>query len=78
MQPVFLILMEKDYVNKKPLLKPKIYSSKLLIMNNTIKVTFDNSRNIFSLNETKNSKKRVFDLKFKNFFGLSAPSIFKI
>ena len=63
-------------MNKKPLLKPKIYSSKLLIMNNTIKVTFDNSRNIFSLNETKDSK-RIFDLKFKNFFGLSAPSISK-
>ena len=50
----------------KNLLKPKIYSSKLLIMNNTIKVTFDNSKNIFSLNETKDSK-RIFDLKFKNF-----------
>ena len=39
MQPSFLILMEKDYVNKNLLLKPKIYSSKLLIMNNTIAVT---------------------------------------
>ena len=45
-------------------------------MNNTIKVTFDNSRNIFFLNETKDSK-RIFDLKFKNFFGFSAPSISK-
>ena len=59
--------MEIDCVNKKPLLKPIIYSSKALIVNDKIKLTLDNSSNIFSLNKT-NVINKTFDLRFKSFF----------
>ena len=63
-------------MNKRSLLKPNIYSSESLIVTNKIKLTFDNSRNIFSLNEAKVTSKR-FNLKFKDFFGFSPPVISK-
>ena len=66
--------MEIDCVNKRSFLKPNIFSSKLLIFNDKIKLTFDNSKNIFSLNKAKVSSK-TFDLRFKDSFGFSPPSI---
>ena len=66
--------MEIDCVNKRSLLKPNIFSSKLLIVTDKIKLTFDNSKNIFSLNKAKLSSK-TFDLRFKDSFGFSPPGI---
>ena len=53
--------MEIDCVNKRSFLKPNIFSSKLLIFTDKIKLTFDNSKNIFSLNKAS--------------FGFSPPGI---
>ncbi len=68
--------MEIDCVNKRSLLKPNIFSSKILIITNNIKLTFDNSKSIFSLNKDKVSSK-TFDLRFKDSFGFSPPDISK-
>ena len=45
--------MEIGYVNKSSLLKANIYKSEVLMINDELKLTLDNSRNIFSLNENK-------------------------
>ena len=66
--------MEIDCVKKRSFLKPNIFSSKLLIVTDKIKLTFDNSKNIFSLNKAKVSSK-TFDLRFKDSFGCSPPGI---
>ena len=57
-------------MNKRSFLKPNIFSSKLLIFNDKIKLTFDNSKKYFSLNKAKVSSK-TFDLRFKDSFGFS-------
>ena len=60
----------------KNLLKPNLYRSEVLMVNDKLKLTLDNSRNIFSLNENKDETNK-FNLKFKKFFGFTVPEIAK-
>ena len=60
----------------KNLLKPNLYRSEVLIVNDKLKLTLDNSRNIFSLNENKDETNK-FNRIFKNFFGFTVPEIAK-
>ena len=60
----------------KNLLKPNLYRSEVLIVNDKLKLTLDNSRNIFSLNENKD-KTNKFNRIFKKFFGFTVPEIAK-
>ena len=60
----------------KNLLKPNLYRSEVLIVNYKLKLTLDNSRNIFSLNENKD-KTNKFNRIFKKFFGFTVPEIAK-
>ena len=60
----------------KNLLKPNLYRSEILIVNDKLKLTLDNSRNIFSLNENKDETNK-FNRIFKKFFGFSVPEIAK-
>ena len=57
-------------------LNPKIYRSEVLMVNDTIKLTLDNSRNIFSLNENNDGYKS-FHAAFKKLFGFDVPDISK-
>ena len=58
------------------LLKPNLYRSEVLMVNDKLKLTLDNSRNIFSLNENKDETNK-FNLIFKKFFGFTVPEIAK-
>ena len=60
----------------KNLLKPNVYRSEVLMVNDKLKLTLDNSRNIFSLNENKDETNK-FNRIFKKFFGFSVPEIAK-
>ena len=60
----------------KNLLKPNLYVSEVLMVNDKFKLTLDNSRNIFSLNENKDETNK-FNLVFKKFFGFTVPEIAK-
>ena len=60
----------------KSLLKPNLYVSEVLMVNDKFKLTLDNSRNIFSLNENKDETNK-FNLIFKKFFGFTVPEIAK-
>ena len=60
----------------KNLLKPNLYRSEVLMVNDKLKLTLDNSRNIFSLNENKDETNK-FNLIFKKFFGFTVPEIAK-
>ena len=60
----------------KNLLKPNLYRSEVLMVNDKLKLTLDNSRNIFSLNENKDETNK-FNRIFKKFFGFSVPEIVK-
>ena len=60
----------------KNLLKPNLYRSEVLMVNDKLKLTLDNSRNIFSLNENKDETNK-FNRIFKKFFGFSIPEIAK-
>lgn len=60
----------------KNLLKPNLYKSEVLMVNDKLKLTLDNSRNIFSLNENKDETNK-FNRIFKKFFGFSVPEIAK-
>lgn len=60
----------------KNLLKPNLYGSEVLMVNDKLKLTLDNSRNIFSLNENKDETNK-FNLIFKKFFGFTVPEIAK-
>ena len=60
----------------KNLLKPNLYRSEVLMVNDKLKLTLDNSRNIFSLNENKDETNK-FNRIFKKFFGFSVPEIAK-
>ena len=60
----------------KNLLKPNVYRSEVLMVNDKLKLTLDNSRNIFSLNENKD-KTNKFNRIFKKFFGFTVPEIAK-
>ena len=60
----------------KNLLKPNLYRSEVLIVNDKLKLTLDNSRNIFSLNENKDVTNK-FNRMFKKFFGFTVPEIAK-
>jgi len=60
----------------KNLLKPNSYRSEVLMVNDKLKLTLDNSRNIFSLNENKDETNK-FNLIFKKFFGFTVPEIAK-
>ena len=57
-------------------LKPNLYRSEVLIVNDKLKLTLDNSRNIFSLNENKDVTNK-FNRMFKKFFGFTVPEIAK-
>ena len=63
-------------MNKNLLLKPNLYRSEVLMVNDKLKLTLDNSRNIFSLNENKD-KTNKFNRIFKKFFGFTVPEIAK-
>ena len=63
-------------MNKNSLLKPNIYRSEVLIVNDKLKLTLDNSRNIFSLN-TNNVDYKKFNSVFKNFFSFLVPDVSK-
>lgn len=63
-------------MNKNLLLKPNIYRSEVLIVNDKLKLTLDNSRNIFSLNKN-NDEYNKFNSVFKNFFSFLAPDVSK-
>ena len=60
----------------KNLLKPNLYASEVLMVNDKLKLTLDNSRNIFSLNENKDETNK-FNLIFEKFFGFPVPEIAK-
>ena len=60
----------------KNFLKPNLYRSEVLMVNDKLKLTLDNSRNIFSLNENKDETNK-FNRIFKKFFGFSVPEIAK-
>ena len=60
----------------KNFLKPNLYRSEVLMVNDKLKLTLDNSRNIFSLNENKDEANK-FNRIFKKFFGFSVPEIAK-
>jgi sarcosine oxidase gamma subunit len=60
----------------KNLLKPNLYRSEVLMVNDKLKLTLDNSRNIFSLNENKDETNK-FNHIFRKFFGFSVPEITK-
>ena len=60
----------------KNLLKPNLYRSEVLMVNDKLKLTVDNSRNIFSLNENKDETNK-FNRIFKKFFGFTVPEIAK-
>ena len=60
----------------KNLLKPNLQRSEVLMVNDKLKLTLDNSRNIFSLNEDKDETNK-FNLIFKKFFGFTVPEIAK-
>ena len=60
----------------KNLLKPNLYGSEVLMVNDKLKLTLDNSRNIFSLNENKDETNK-FNRIFKKFFGFTVPEIAK-
>ena len=63
-------------MNKNLLLKPNSYRSEVLMVNDNLKLTVDNSRNIFSLNENKGEINK-FNPIFKKFFGFTVPEIAK-
>ena len=63
-------------MNKNLLLKPNLYRSEVLMVNDNLKLTVDNSRNIFSLNENKGEINK-FNPIFKKFFGFTVPEIAK-
>ena len=63
-------------MNKNSLLKPNIYRSEVLIVNDKLKLTLDNSRNIFSLNKN-NDEYNKFNSVFKNFFSFLVPDVSK-
>ncbi|MDC0093955.1 hypothetical protein OAI86_06485 [Alphaproteobacteria bacterium] len=63
-------------MNKNSLLKPTIYRSEVLTVSDKLKLTLDNSRNIFSLNQNNDEYKK-FNSMFKNFFGFIVPEISK-
>ena len=63
-------------MNKHSLLKPNIYRSEVLIVNDKLKLTLDNSRNIFSLNKN-NDEYNKFNSVFKNFFSFLVPDVSK-
>ena len=60
----------------KNFLKPNLYRSEVLMVNDKLKLTLDNSRNIFSLNENKDETNK-FNRIFKKFFGFTVPEIAK-
>ena len=60
----------------KNLLKTNLYRSEVLMVNDKLKLTLDNSRNIFSLIENKDETNK-FNRIFKNFFGFTVPEIAK-
>ena len=60
----------------KNLLKTNLYRSEVLMVNDKLKLTLDNSRNIFSLNENKDETNK-FNRIFKKFFGFTVPEIAK-
>ena len=57
-------------------LKPNLHRSEVLMVNDKLKLTLDNSRNIFSLNENKDETNK-FNRIFKKFFGFTVPEIAK-
>ena len=66
--------MEIGYVNKNSLLIPTVYRSEVLVNNEKLKLTLDNSRNIFSLNGYNNENYK-FNSTFYRFFGFIVPEI---
>ena len=59
--------METNYVSKKQILFPTIFSSENLIVKNDLKLNFNNNNNIFSITETVNQRKN-FNQNFKTAF----------
>ncbi len=66
--------MEIDCVDKKEILIPTIYSDENLVEIKNLKLTIDNTKNLYSINYNTHQIKN-FNLKFKNFFSFMPPSI---
>ena len=66
--------MEIDCVDKKELLIPTIYTDENLVEIKNLKLTLDNTKNLYSINYNTNQIKK-FNSKFKNFFSFMPPTI---
>ena len=65
--------MEKSCVDKNQLLYPTIFSSENLITKNDLKLTLDNTGNIFSLSEKIDQSKKFLST-FKSYFSFDPPA----
>ena len=61
-------------VNKKVKLIPTIYNSQNLVEQKEIKLSLDNSNNLYSIDYNLNEIKKIKST-FKSFFSLSPPNI---
>ena len=66
--------MEIDYVDKKEILIPTIYSDEILVEIKNLKLTFDNTKKLYSINYKKNQIKKI-NTKFKKLFSFLPPKI---
>lgn len=66
--------MEIDCVDKKELLIPTIYTDENLVEIKNLKLTLDNTKNLYSINYSTNQIKK-FNSKFKKFFSFMPPTI---
>ena len=66
--------MEIDCVDKKELLIPTIYTDENLVEIKNLKLTIDNTKNIYSINYNTNQIEK-FNSRFKKFFSFMPPTI---
>ena len=66
--------MEIDCVDKKELLIPTIYTDENLVEIKNLKLTLDNTKNLYSINYNTNQIEK-FNSKFKKFFSFMPPTI---
>ena len=66
--------MEIECVDKKELLIPTIYTDENLVEIKNLKLTLDNTKNLYSINYNINQIEK-FNSKFKKFFSFMPPAI---
>ena len=66
--------MEIECVDKKELLIPTIYTDENLVEIKNLKLTLDNTKNIYSINYNTNQIEK-FNSRFKKFFSFMPPTI---